>query len=150
MNRPLDVLFVNADSAATAYQELARDFSAIEPPTWALLLAQSCRAKGFGVALIDCGAERLSEDAATKRIGAAKARLVCSSSAASGAGGGMHDSYLLPERGAQGCGGRPGRAAIGDRAAIVRGGGGLVQGDARCEASVREMRSIRPPSMADS
>ncbi|MBI5772766.1 MAG: radical SAM protein [Verrucomicrobia bacterium] len=77
MNRPLDVLFVNADSAATAYQELAKDFSAIEPPTWALLLAQSCRAKGFGVALLDCGAERLSEEAATRRIGEAKARLVC-------------------------------------------------------------------------
>jgi len=77
MNRPLDVLFVNADSAATAYQELSRDFSAIEPPTWALLLAQSCRAKGFGVGLLDCGAERLSDEAAARRIGEAKARLVC-------------------------------------------------------------------------
>jgi len=77
MNRPLDVLFVNADSAATAYQELSKDFSAIEPPTWSLLLAQSCRAKGYGVAIVDCGAERLSDDAASLRIHEAKARLVC-------------------------------------------------------------------------
>jgi anaerobic magnesium-protoporphyrin IX monomethyl ester cyclase len=77
MNRPLDVLFVNADSAAQAYQDLSKDYAAIETPTWCLLLAQSCRAKGFGVAILDCGAERLSEAAAVTRIGEAKARLVC-------------------------------------------------------------------------
>ena len=69
MNRPLDVLFVNADSSAQAYQELSKDFSAIEPPTWALLLAQACRANGFGVAILDCGAERLSDEQAVQRIG---------------------------------------------------------------------------------
>ncbi|MBI4659570.1 MAG: cobalamin B12-binding domain-containing protein [Verrucomicrobia bacterium] len=77
MNRPLDVLFVNADSSAQAYQELSKDYSAIEPPTWCLLLAQSCRAKGFGAAILDCGAERLSETDAVKRIVEANPRLVC-------------------------------------------------------------------------
>lgn len=77
MNRPLDILFVNADSSAQAYQDLSKDFSAIEPPTWALLLAQSCRSRGYGAAILDCGAERLSEPEAAKRIGEAKARLVC-------------------------------------------------------------------------
>ncbi len=77
MNRPLDVLFVNADSSAQAYQDLSKDYAAIEPPTWCLLLAQSCRAKGFGVAILDCGAERLSEDEAARKIGQAKPRLVC-------------------------------------------------------------------------
>ena len=77
MNRPLDVLFVNADSSAQAYQELSKDFSAIEPPTWALLLAQACRANGFGVAILDCGAERLSDEQAVKRIGEIGTRLVC-------------------------------------------------------------------------
>ncbi|MDB6112522.1 MAG: Fe-S oxidoreductase [Pedosphaera sp.] len=77
MNRQLDVLFVNPDSSAQAYQDLSKDYSAIETPTWCLLLAQSCRAKGFGVAILDCGAERLSEAAAVKRIGEANARLVC-------------------------------------------------------------------------
>src|SRR5580658_10103075 len=75
--RPLDVLFVNADSAAQAYQDLAKDYSAIEPPTWSLLLAQSCRAKGFGVAVLDCTAERLSHGQAVERIKAANPRLTC-------------------------------------------------------------------------
>jgi radical SAM superfamily enzyme YgiQ (UPF0313 family) len=77
MNRPLDVLFVNADSSAAAYQDLSKDFSAIEPPTWALLLAQACRSKGFGVNILDCGAERLSEEQAVQRIAEMPARLVC-------------------------------------------------------------------------
>ena len=77
MNRPLDVLFVNADSSAAAYQDLSKDFSAIEPPTWALLLAQACRSKGFGVNILDCGAERLTEEQSVKRIEEMPARLVC-------------------------------------------------------------------------
>jgi len=77
MSRPLDVLFVNADSAAAAYQELAKEFSAIEPPTWSLLLAQSCRAKGYGVAILDATAEQFTHEQAVTRIGEMKPRLVC-------------------------------------------------------------------------
>jgi anaerobic magnesium-protoporphyrin IX monomethyl ester cyclase len=74
--RALDVLFVNPDSSATAYQGLAATYSAIEPPTWALLLAQSCRAKCFGVAIMDCDAEKLSLEAAVQRVKDLKPRLV--------------------------------------------------------------------------
>ena len=77
MNRALDVLFINADSSAAAYQELAKDYSAIEPPTWALLLAQSCRSKGFGVGILDCGAERLDDSDAVSQIMHASPRLAC-------------------------------------------------------------------------
>ena len=77
MNRQLDVIFVSPDSSFQAYQALSKDFSAIEPPTWALLLAQSCRAKGIGVAILDCGAERLSAEDSAKRIAEANPRLVC-------------------------------------------------------------------------
>jgi len=45
-DRHLDVFFVNAEFAAKGYQELSKDNSAVEPTTWSLLLAQSCRAKG--------------------------------------------------------------------------------------------------------
>ncbi len=76
-NRQLDVLFINPDSSFQAYQDLSKDYAAIEPPTWALLLAQSCRAKGFGVAILDCCAERLSLADSLKRIVEANARLVC-------------------------------------------------------------------------
>ena len=76
MNKRLDVLIVNPDSSSKAYQGLAAVYAAIEPPTWALLLAQSCRTKGFGVAILDCDAEKLTIDEACKRINDAKARLV--------------------------------------------------------------------------
>ena len=77
MDRPLDVLFVAASSTAAAYQALGREFSAVEPPTWALLLAESCRVRGFGVAILDCAAERLDDESAVRRIGDAAPRLVC-------------------------------------------------------------------------
>ncbi|MGZ9146334.1 MAG: cobalamin-dependent protein, partial [Nitrospira sp.] len=75
-SKQLDVLFVNADSSLQAYQGLAKTYSAIEPPTWALLLAQSCRAKGFGVAILDCDAEKLSLSEAVRRIQSANPRLI--------------------------------------------------------------------------
>ena len=75
-SRKLDVLFVNSDSSAEAYQGLAKTYAAIEPPTWALLLAQSCRVKDFGVAILDCDAERLSLQNAVDRIKSTNPRLV--------------------------------------------------------------------------
>jgi len=76
MAAKLDVLFVNPDSSAKAYQGLAKVYSAIEPPTWALLLAESCRAKGFGVAILDCDAERLTIENSVTKIRDADPRLV--------------------------------------------------------------------------
>ncbi|MEC7488231.1 MAG: radical SAM protein [Pseudomonadota bacterium] len=64
----LDVLFVNPDSSSAAYQGLAKEYSAIEPPTWSLLLAESCRARGFSPAILDCDAERLSLAKSVKKI----------------------------------------------------------------------------------
>lgn len=77
MDRGLDVLFVNADSSLAAYQGLSETFSAIEPPTWALLLAASCRSRGYGVGILDCTAERLDLEASCRRIAEASPRLVC-------------------------------------------------------------------------
>jgi len=70
----MDVLLINPDSSRKAYQDLAITFSAIEPPTWALLLAESCRSKGFEVGILDCDAERLSLDQAVTRVAEAKPR----------------------------------------------------------------------------
>lgn len=68
MSNKTDVVFVNADSSAAAYQALAADFAAIEPPTWSLLLANSMRAVGYSVALIDSTAENLSHQQTVQRI----------------------------------------------------------------------------------
>lgn len=72
----MDVLFINPDSSAKAYQDLAKVYSAIEPPTWSLLLAESCRSKGFGVGILDCDAERLSLEESVQRVHSARPRLV--------------------------------------------------------------------------
>jgi anaerobic magnesium-protoporphyrin IX monomethyl ester cyclase len=72
----LNALFVNPDSSAQAYQGLSKLYSAIEPPTWALLLAQSCRSKGFEVGILDCDAERLTLKQSLIRIEDSKPRLV--------------------------------------------------------------------------
>jgi len=77
MSRQLDVVFINADAARAAYQALSDDYSAIEPPTWSLLLAASCRAAGFGVAILDTTAERLTHPQAVARVGDMKPRLAC-------------------------------------------------------------------------
>jgi radical SAM superfamily enzyme YgiQ (UPF0313 family) len=71
----LDVLFINPDSSLDAYQELAKTYSAIEPPTWALLLAESCRSKGYSCQILDCDAERLSLEASVACIHDARPRL---------------------------------------------------------------------------
>jgi radical SAM superfamily enzyme YgiQ (UPF0313 family) len=76
-SRPLDVLFVNPDSSAKAYQGLADLYSAKEPPTWSLLLAQACRSNGFGTAILDCDAERLTLQQAVERVRECNPRLVC-------------------------------------------------------------------------
>ena len=72
----MDVLFINPDSSSKAYQELATTYSAIEPPTWALLLAESCRSKGFKPEILDCDAERLSLKASLLRVTELKPRLI--------------------------------------------------------------------------
>ena len=72
----MDVLFITPDSSVQAYQELAKNFSAIEPPTWSLLLAESCRSKGFKAAILDCDAQRLSLESSVKAIQQINAKLV--------------------------------------------------------------------------
>lgn len=51
------VTFVIPSSAAQAYQALANKYSAIEPPTWALLLANAVRVEGYDPCIIDFDAE---------------------------------------------------------------------------------------------
>jgi radical SAM superfamily enzyme YgiQ (UPF0313 family) len=73
----MDVLFVEPNSSKEAYQDLSKTFSAIETPTWSLLLAQSCRSIGYEVGILDCTAERLDTEQSVLRIVDAKPRLVC-------------------------------------------------------------------------
>lgn len=73
----MNVLFVNPNSMSKNYQALASKYTAIETPTWALLLAESCRSKGFKVGIIDANAEGLGPEEALKKIRSIKPSFIC-------------------------------------------------------------------------
>ena len=73
----LDCCFLIASNSAKSYQSLAKDYSAIEPPTWALLLAQSMRSVGHTVSILDANAEGLSEQEIFARLNDNLPRLIC-------------------------------------------------------------------------
>ena len=73
----MDITFIIPSNSSKVYQGLSTKFAAIEPPTWALLLAQACRAKGLEVSIVDTNAERLSDDDTNTRIKELNPRLIC-------------------------------------------------------------------------
>ena len=66
--KKLDCIFLVAKSSSKTYQKLSVTYSAIEPPTWALLLAQSTRSIGFEVGIIDANAEDINEKEILEKI----------------------------------------------------------------------------------
>ena len=73
----MDVVFVTPGNSKAIYQELSNKYSAIEPPTWSLLLAESCRSKGFKVSILDCNAEGLSIQQSYERLIELSPKLIC-------------------------------------------------------------------------
>tara|TARA_A100001011_G_scaffold400626_1_gene516931 strand:+ start:1220 stop:2767 length:1548 start_codon:yes stop_codon:yes gene_type:complete len=71
----MDVLFLNP-SVGDNYQSLKSKYTAIEPPTWALLLAQSMRKFGFKVSILDANAESLDDENIYERISEIKPKIV--------------------------------------------------------------------------
>ena len=64
----MDILFVHPNSSKKVYQDLSKDFSAIEPPIWAAMLSKYVADKGFDVQLLDCEALRISSEQAAQTI----------------------------------------------------------------------------------
>ena len=75
LNKSIDAVFVNP-SVGNNYQSLKSKYTAIEPPTWSLLLAQSMRNFGFKVSIIDANAEYISEQEIYKKIKNLNPRLI--------------------------------------------------------------------------
>jgi radical SAM superfamily enzyme YgiQ (UPF0313 family) len=73
----MDILFISPGNSSGVYQDLAETYSAIEPPTWALLLAQSCRSVGLSVSILDANAEKLSNDQILERVESISPNLIC-------------------------------------------------------------------------
>ena len=64
----INVLFISPPKSQKFYQGLSNEFSSIEPPTWALILAKSCRSKNFTVDILDVSAENLSIEAIKNNV----------------------------------------------------------------------------------
>ena len=75
-NNFTDVSFLIASSSKKSYQKLSENYSAIEPPTWALLLAQSCRSIGYKVNILDANAENLSKNQILEKLNALNLRVL--------------------------------------------------------------------------
>lgn len=73
----IDILFVHPNASEKIYQGLANKNSAIEPPIWAAMLANSVRSRGHSTEILDAEAEQLDYLSAAKRITEYKARIVC-------------------------------------------------------------------------
>lgn len=73
----MNISFIIANNAAGVYQGLSNKYSAIEPPTWALLLAEAVRNQGFTVEIVDTVAEQLSDAGLLNRLQASKPALIC-------------------------------------------------------------------------
>ena len=73
----LDILFINTTASKKNYQDLSKDFSAIEPPIWAGMLASHCLKRGFGAEILDCEALCLDDSQAAQQVKEFDPRVAC-------------------------------------------------------------------------
>jgi len=73
----LDILFISPGNTKNIYQDLSKKYTTIEPPTWALLLAESCRSIGYKVGICDANAEGLTKQDVYNRVQDLNPRIIC-------------------------------------------------------------------------
>jgi anaerobic magnesium-protoporphyrin IX monomethyl ester cyclase len=65
----LDILLINpGGSRKRIYQDLGKEFSAVDTPFWAILTAGYLRKEGFSVGMLDADAENIDYDETVARI----------------------------------------------------------------------------------
>lgn len=64
----MDIVLINPGDRKRVYQDLAKDFAAIEPPFLTAVLAAYLRNKGFGVGIIDANADNISPEETALRV----------------------------------------------------------------------------------
>ena len=73
----IDILFVHPNASKAIYQDLSKKHSAIEPPIWAAMLANTVRKNGHSTAILDCEAAGLDYISAAKEIVNFNAKIIC-------------------------------------------------------------------------
>lgn len=64
----IDIVLINPGNRKQVYQDLGKDFSAIEPPFWVAVLAAYLRKNAFEVAVIDSNAENITPEDTALRV----------------------------------------------------------------------------------
>src|SRR3989344_3515867 len=75
--KQLNILFVHHNASEKIYQDLSKDYSAIEPPIWAGMLTSHCLRNGFSAEILDCEALQLTDEEAIQDIKDYDPRVVC-------------------------------------------------------------------------
>lgn len=63
----IDIVLINPGDRKQIFQDLGNDFSAVEPPFWAAVLAAYLRQQNFSVAIVDANAGGLSPEQTAQR-----------------------------------------------------------------------------------
>lgn len=66
--REVDIVLINPGDRRQIFQDLGKDYSAIEPPFWIAVIAAYLRNNGFGVAVIDANAENIAPEETAKKV----------------------------------------------------------------------------------
>ncbi|MHB1665450.1 MAG: B12-binding domain-containing radical SAM protein, partial [bacterium] len=64
----IDIVLINPGDRKQVYQDLGKDYSAIEPPFWIAVMAAYLRNSGFNVAVIDSNAENISPQETAEKV----------------------------------------------------------------------------------
>jgi radical SAM superfamily enzyme YgiQ (UPF0313 family) len=75
--KSIDIVFVHPNASHKIYQDLSKDFSAIEPPIWAGMLTTHCLRRGFRAEILDCEALHLNDQEAAAKIQELNPRVAC-------------------------------------------------------------------------
>lgn len=75
--KPLDILFIHPNAAHKIYQDLSKNYSAIEPPIWAGMLASHCLKHGFSVEILDIEALGLDDLQSSSKVKELNPRVAC-------------------------------------------------------------------------
>lgn len=68
MRDRLDLVLINPGDRKQVYQDLGKEYSAIEPPFWVAVIASYLRNSGFDVAIVDANAENITPEETSLRV----------------------------------------------------------------------------------
>jgi Fe-S oxidoreductase len=64
----MDIVLINPGDRKQVFQDLGKDYSAVEPPFWIAVIASYLRNKGFQVAIIDSNAEDITPHETAEKV----------------------------------------------------------------------------------